>query len=245
MMPEYDFQSLSSFDFQIVSRDLLQKKLGVVLESFGPGKDKGVDFRLRDSSGHIVVQCKHYKDYSPLLRVLKNFEVEKAKRLGPARYILSLSTSLTPDRKDELFGMFAPYCQSPSDIFGREDLNNLLGLYPEVERKNVKLWLTSTVVLERFINGAVWNDTALTLQRLKRRASLYVPNPSRHRARKILDQHHYCIIAGIPGIGKTMLAEVLLIEHVDKHEYQAVRIANDLSEIKGVKDPTRGDSGRW
>jgi hypothetical protein len=29
-MPEYDFQSLSSFDFPIVSRDLLQKKLGVV-----------------------------------------------------------------------------------------------------------------------------------------------------------------------------------------------------------------------
>jgi hypothetical protein len=73
-MPEYDFQSLSSSDFQIVSRDLLQKKLGVVLESFGPGKDKGVDFRLRDPTGRIVVQCKHYKS------------------LAPDRYILSLST---------------------------------------------------------------------------------------------------------------------------------------------------------
>jgi hypothetical protein len=238
-MAEYDFQSLSSFDFQVLSRDLLQKNLGVVLESFGQGKDKGVDFRLRDRTGQIVVQCKHYKDFSPLLRVLKNHEVTKVKNLGPARYILSLSISLTPDRKDEIFRMFAPYCQSPSDIFGREDLNNLLGLYPQVERKNIKLWLTSTVVLERFINGAVWNDTALTLQRLKHRACLYVPNPSRIRARTILDQHHYCIIAGIPGIGKTTLAEVLLIEHVDKQEYQAVRIANDLSEIKGVKDPTR------
>jgi hypothetical protein len=33
-MAEYDFQTLSSFDFQVLSRDLLQKKLGVVLESF-------------------------------------------------------------------------------------------------------------------------------------------------------------------------------------------------------------------
>jgi hypothetical protein len=239
MMPEYDFQSLSSFDFQILSRDLLQKRLDVVLESFGSGKDKGTDFRLRDSSGSLVVQCKHYKDYVPLLQVLKKHELEKVKKLKPTRYILTLSTSLTPDRKDEIFGLFAPYCQSPSDIFGREDLNNLLGLYPDVERKNIKLWLTSTAVLERFLHAAVWNDTALTLQRLNHRARLYVPNPSRGRARKILDQHHYCIIAGIPGIGKTMLAEILLIEYVNKYDYQAVRIANDLSEIRGVKDPAR------
>lgn len=45
-MAEYDFQTLSSFDFQVLSRDLLQKNLGVVLESFGPGKDGGVDYRL-------------------------------------------------------------------------------------------------------------------------------------------------------------------------------------------------------
>src|SRR5260370_19700260 len=67
----------------------------------------------------------------------------------------------------------------------------------------------------------------------------YVPNPSLSRARKILDQHHYCVVAGIQGIGKTTLAEIMLIEYVDKHDYQAVRMANDLSEIKGVKNPSR------
>ena len=143
-MPEYDFQTLSSIDFQILSRDLLQKKLNVVLESFGAGKDRGVDFRLRDNSGHIVVQCKHYKDYAPLLQTLKKYEISKVQNLRPNRYILSISTSLTPDRKDELLRMFSLFCQSSSDILGREDLNNLLGLYPEVERKNIKLWLTST-----------------------------------------------------------------------------------------------------
>jgi len=99
---------------------LLQKKLGVVLESFGTGKDKGVDFRLRDSTGNLVVQCTHYKDYSPLIKILKNHEVAKVDRLKPTRYLLSLSTSLTPDRKDEIFKLFVPYCQSPSDILGRE-----------------------------------------------------------------------------------------------------------------------------
>lgn len=238
-MPDYDFQPLSSFDFQVLSRDLLQKRLSIVLESFGSGKDKGIDFRLRDSSGKLVVQCKHYRDYASLLQVLRKHEAEKVKKLQPTRYILSLSTSLTPDRKEEILRLFAPYCQNTGDILGREDLNNLLGLYPDVERKNMKLWLTNTAVLERFINAAVWNDSALTLERLRQRVRLYVPNPSRGRARKILDEHHYCIVAGIPGIGKTTLAEVLLIEYVDKHNYEAVRIANDLSEIRGVKDPSR------
>jgi hypothetical protein len=238
-MAEYDFQSLSSFDFQVLSRDLLQKKLNVVLESFGPGQDGGVDYRLRSSDGDIIVQCKHYSNFSKLFSVLRRDEAKKVQKLAPPRYILVVSTSLTPLRKDEILQLFTPYCHDTCDIFGREDLNNLLGLYPDIERKNVKLWLTSTAVLEKFVNSAVWGDTELTLQRLRHRARRYVPNPSLGRARRILDKHHYGIIAGIPGIGKTTLAEILLIDHVDKYEYQAVRTANDLSEIKGVKNPTR------
>ena len=75
------------------------------------------------------------------------------------------------------------------------------------------------------------------MQRIRRRASVYVPNPSYGRAKQILDDHHHCIIAGIPGIGKTTLAEILLIDHVDRHGFQAIRIANDLTEIKDVKKP--------
>ena len=44
---------------------------------------------------------------------------------------------------------------------------------------------------------------------------------------------------GIPGIGKTTLAEILLIDYTERHGYQAIRIANDLSEIKEVKNPGR------
>lgn len=66
-----------------------------------------------------------------------------------------------------------------------------------------------------------------------------MPNPSLRRAQEILNKHHYCIIVGIPGIGKTTLAEILLIDYADRHGFQAIRIANDLSEVKGVKDPLR------
>jgi Restriction endonuclease len=238
-MPEYDFQSLSSHDFELLARDLLQDELHVRLESFAKGRDGGVDFRFRNATGDLVVQCKHYSDYDDLIRVLKRHEVEKVRRLKPVRYVLAVSVSLTPLRKDELTALFAPYCQGPSDVFGREDLNNLLGVYSNTERKHFKLWLTSEAVLTRVLHAGIWGDSDLTVERIRKRASRYVPNRSLGRARQILDEHHYCIVAGIPGIGKTTLAEILLIEFVDRHGFEAVRVANDLSEIKDVKNPGR------
>ena len=44
-MPDYDFSTLSPIDFENLCRDLIQKEFNVLLESFAPGKDKGIDFR--------------------------------------------------------------------------------------------------------------------------------------------------------------------------------------------------------
>ena len=59
------------------------------------------------------------------------------------------------------------------------------------------------------------------------------------RARTLLEKSHYCIIAGIPGIGKTTLAEVLLADLVDRHGFEAFRVAHDLSELRSVKNSKR------
>lgn len=186
-----------------------------------------------------MVQCKHYADYDTVYRILKREEVSKVERLRPKRYILVLSTPLTPKRKDAIFALFSPYCHGPEDIFGREDVNNLLGRHSAVEANHIKLWLASEAMLRRFLNHGIWGDSELTLERIRQQARRYVPNPSLSRAKEILNDSHYCIIVGIPGIGKTTLAEILLIDYADRLDFQAIRIANDLSEIKAVKDPRR------
>jgi len=43
-------------------------------------------------------------------------------------------------------------------------------------------------------------------------------------------------VAGIPGIGKTTLAEVLLADLVDRQGFTAFRVAHDLSELRAVKN---------
>jgi len=66
-MVNYDLLVLSPFEFENLSRDLLQKKLGIVFESFTSGPDDGIDFRYAPGgSDKIIVQAKRYKDYASL-----------------------------------------------------------------------------------------------------------------------------------------------------------------------------------
>ena len=195
--------------------------------------------RYRWGDVNLIVQCKHYaaSGYKALSRVLAGKERKKLDELKPTRYILATSVGLTPKRKEVLLGILAPYCLGLADILGRDDINNLLTQYPDVERQHFKLWLTSVTVLERVLVAGIFSESDRHLERIRQRLCRYVPNPSFERAQAILKKSHFCIVAGIPGIGKTMLAEVLLTDLVDRHGFSAYRITNDLSELRSIKNP--------
>ena len=45
-MADYDFTTcLSPLDFELLSKDLLETELGIQLENFSEGRDKGIDLR--------------------------------------------------------------------------------------------------------------------------------------------------------------------------------------------------------
>jgi hypothetical protein len=237
-MADYDFRSLSPHDFELLSRDLLQRSLNAKLESFTSGPDSGIDFRYRTKSDNLIVQCKHYVEsgFDPLLRVIKKKERKKLDVLKPTRYVLATSVRLTPANKTELFEGLAPYCLRYEDILGKDDINNLLNQHDDIERKHFKLWLTSETVLTRVLHAGIFSDSDSHLERIRIRLSRYVPNPSFDRAQTLLEKSHFCIVAGIPGIGKTTLAEVLLADLVDRQGFTAFRIAHDLSELRSIKN---------
>ena len=209
-MTNYDFLILQPNEFECLTRDLLQKKEKVFVESFTPGKDGGIDLRFAKVRGlNTIVQAKRYKDYNSLKSNLAK-EAIKVKALKPVRYIVSTSVGLTPKNKSEIFNLFAPYIQSTEDILGKDELNNLLGQYPEVEKQYYKLWLGSTSVLEDILNKRINNWSAIEMEKIRREVKTYVMNDSFNDARKILFENRYVIISGIPGIGKTTLSRMLV-----------------------------------
>ena len=240
-MASYDFTTLSPIDFEILVRDLLQREFGFTLESFKPGKDQGIDLRrFIAPRGALIVQCKHYAvaGLNALLRDLGREEAPKIKKLKPARYVLATSVALSPANKETLCNHFKPYCKSPGDIYGRDDLNNLLGRFPEVEKHHLKLWITSTTVLESIVHSQLLNTSREELEKIQRRSKVYVYNQSFAEALDILNARKFCIIAGIPGIGKTTLAEMLVLYYL-AHGYELIRITSNIHEASAVSGNRR------
>lgn len=209
-MIDYDFRILQPSEFECFSRDLLQAREKIFIESFADGRDKGIDLRFAyNKEKTCIVQCKRYKEWGELKNKLKE-EVKKVKKLNPQRYILTTSVELSVSQKDEIIKMFSPFILNSTDVLGRKDLNNLLEQHQDIERNYHKLWLASTNVLNMIVNSATLNWSAFELEKIEKDIRLYVDNKSLEKALYKLKENHYVIISGIPGIGKTTLARMLV-----------------------------------
>jgi len=223
-MSAYDFNKILSFsDFECLVRDILQRHLNIYLECFTEGRDSGIDLRCSTfGKNAIIIQAKRYKDFKSLIKELKN-EAEKVKKLNPERYIIATSVGLTPNNKEEIQQLLHPYIQKTEDILGKDDLNNLLGIYPDIEKGFPKLWLTSTTVLDRIVNATVVNQSTFEWNQIQEDIETYVVNDSLNKATQILKENGYVIISGIPGIGKTTLARFIVYSTLgNDNEYEFV-----------------------
>ncbi len=251
-MADYDFTDcLSALDFELLSKDLLEAELGIQFENFSEGRDKGIDLRyapvrgsgstvfnlalvgISQKSPELIVQCKRYSSFANLKSELKNKELAKITKLNPTRYILTTSVSLSPQQADELKAVLSPFVQTTGDIYGRERLNSILTKHHEIERRHIKLWVTSAGVLDAILNAGTHVVSREEVERTIAAAKLYVRNTSFDEALTILKQHHVCIISGLPGIGKTTLARMLLLYFYER-KFDVVKIVSDVSEARAV-----------
>jgi hypothetical protein len=79
------------------------------------------------------------------------------------------------------------------------------------------------------LNQGIWSQTQSTLKRITERLRRHVVTPAFQRSLEMLDDHGCVIISGMPGIGKSTLAEALFIHHLEAG-CEGVCITSEISE---------------
>jgi adenylate kinase family enzyme len=235
-MNEYDFYKLNDKEFESLSIDLLSKVEDRRIERFKPGKDFGVDGRFFSHNGlEVIIQCKHWvkSGLSALLNHLRKIEVDKVRQLKPERYLFVTSIELSRHNKRIIRKIFYPFILAESDIYGKEDLNDLLSLYPDIEIKHYNLWISSTNILTTILNAAIIGRSCYKIDQIKNFSSLYVRTNNHENALQKLESLHSIIITGEPGIGKTTLADHLCLYYIIKG-FEFFFIEDSISEAESV-----------
>ncbi|MFF0161694.1 restriction endonuclease [Streptomyces sp. NPDC005263] len=240
-MDSFELGRLTDHDFEVVCRDLFSDVLGIPLEIFPRGRDRGIDLRHTGPAGTTVVQCKHWPraTQKTLIGRLIKDELPKVRALAPDRYIVATTVGLTVGGKDELRSAFAPYIRSTGDLYGVDEIVAELLRHPDVVRRHFRLWLSSTAVLQTVLNQDQYLRSSWLQKRLPSVADTFVPHEGFERAKQLLDTQQVCVIAGIPGVGKTTVA-LMLTAWLMGNGYEVHEISQDVDEIGTVwRDDTR------
>ncbi|WP_141681905.1 restriction endonuclease [Mycobacterium malmoense] len=213
-MPEYDFRTLSPMDFELLIRDLLREKLGIELKAFAHGPDGGVDLRSMDNGERTVVQCKHYSSstFSQLKSAAKE-EKTKMDKVRPDNYYFATSQNLSYTQQQTLVQELTPHLADVDNIFAMLDVNKLLDQFPNVERDHFKLWMASASIIRQIVLSGIWQRSEALMEEIQDRVRLYVKTPSFTNANLMLSSRNVCVITGAPGVGKSMLADMLALSY--------------------------------
>ncbi|MFI9811369.1 nSTAND3 domain-containing NTPase [Saccharothrix variisporea] len=232
-MDASDLGRLSDHDFEVLCRDLFEEILGTPLEVLARGRDRGVDLRHVATDGaSVVIQCKHWArtGRAGLLRHMRDHARPKVAALMPDRYILATTVELTADAMDTLKADLGPYVRTTGDLYGVEQIVEELRKRPELVRRHFRMCKSSTAVMRDVLHQDILIRSSDLLDELDECARTFVPTPAFDRAWELFRESSVCLLAGIPGIGKTTLARMLARRCIEEG-YQLVEVSRDVDEL--------------
>lgn len=231
----YQYGNLSDFEFELLCRDIMERKLGCPLRCFAPGRDGGVDITETKLSGKHMVQVKHYIDspYRTLLSSLKK-ELPKVKQKQPEHYYVCCAKQLTAQNISEIYQLFSDYMDDAEAVVDLMQIDNFLHKKENADilERHYKLWLESTSVLEQLGNQDIAIDCEAFFYQIEKEQKLFVKTKYYEEGRQILENEHMLMLLGDPGVGKTMLTKMLALAFVAEGYRIRYTTNGELSDLK-------------
>ncbi len=240
----YNLSNLNDYEFEVLCKDIMEKKLSTKLHRFAKGKDGGVDLCDSRKSLKYMIQVKHYinSKYSDLRTTLKE-EIEKVEREKPKNYYVCCSIELLPQHRREILSFFPTYMKDTSFILDKTDIDDFLSKEEnkEIVEKNYKLWLCSTNVLSLVQNQNVFIDCYEILNDIEKYSKLFVTTNAYYECRNKLIDKNIIIIIGDPGVGKSTISKMLLLFFANEKYNVRYVSDNNIKDIKNVlnREPTQ------
>ncbi len=213
------FDALSDLDFEEVVADVLRASTGLQFRAGTRGPDRGVDVLAWADLQRHVVQCKHIRtgQGAEAVREARREAVRLASTgWSSTSYRFVTSARLSHVRRDEIATILQPWIGDVSHVLGEGDLEALLRAHPAVEARHVKLWLGGAGALRRALHAGVYERSRALLEETRAALPRYVQTDAFFEARDLLHNRHVCVIAGPPGVGKTTLARLLMIDGLEQ-----------------------------
>lgn len=228
----FNILNLDPLEFEKFCMDFMEKKLNLKFKRFGPGKDDGIDLISLD--GKIICQCKRYKDSSKLIDVCKK-EVEKIKKQSFDKYYLLTSAEISETVTKNIYDIFRDYMENYSYVIGKNDIDDFLtdDANIDVLKKNHKLWLSSTIVLDLYLNRYSDAISKVIIDDFEDETKYFVETKAYYDAVDIINSNGAILFVGDPGIGKTITSKMLIrYLLISNKEYRLTSVSNnDLSKV--------------
>ena len=209
------FDVLDNLEFEDLCAELLAAATGLAYRAGARGRDQGIDLLAIENGRQHEAQCKHYRrsGSSALKRAAKG-EAKKLNERNPelASYRFLCSGRLTHQARKEISENLAPWLKNEEDLLDGSDLERLLELHPEVERRFIKLWFQGVSQLRNMLSAASHARSRALLADIRSSMSQYVETEAFREARGRLEAEGILIVAGAPGVGKTTLAALLVMD---------------------------------
>lgn len=235
MFKIFNYANLNDVEFENLCKDIMEKQLSTSLRLFAKGRDGGIDFTDSTITHNIIVQAKHYigSKFSDLRTTLKK-EIDNVNKLKPNQYYLCCGMQLTDANVKEIFDMFSAFMRTDKNIITLREIDEFLQK-PEntdVVRKNYKLWLYATNILQEIYNQNTFIDCESLLSDIDEESKYFVQTNIYEQCIDHLDNNGLLMITGGPGVGKTTTSKMLVLYYAAQGFRVRYTTNGDITDIK-------------